>query len=86
MGYSTGCWVELHASVVTAITAQNPLAVSAVQRLSADTLEAQFDAVWSVLDVRAATLGSEQRGGYQPFDNVQWMSVLKSVAAYQMYL
>ena len=38
-----------------------------------------------VLDVRAETLLPEIRGGYRPYDNVQWMGVLRSVGAHQMY-
>lgn len=43
------------------------------------------DMTTRVLDVRAETLTPSAQAGYQPFDNVQWMGTLRSVAAYQMY-
>lgn len=43
------------------------------------------DMTLRILDVRSASLlpGAAQ---LRPFDNIQWMSVLKSLSAYQMYL
>jgi uncharacterized alpha-E superfamily protein len=41
-----------------------------------------------ILDVRSANLlpkGEESNVTLSPFDNIQWMSVLKSLTAYQMY-
>lgn len=37
-----------------------------------------------IIDVRSANL-LEEHEGLSPFDNIQWMSVLKSLSAYQMY-
>jgi hydroxymethylpyrimidine/phosphomethylpyrimidine kinase len=45
------------ASVVTAVTAQNTTAVTAVHEIPADVVAAQIDAVLSDLDVRAIKLG-----------------------------
>lgn len=41
------------ASVITAVTAQNTRAVTAVHSISLDVIEAQIEAVLSDLDVRA---------------------------------
>ena len=39
-----------------------------------------------IIDVRSASLLTEENiGGLRPFENIQWMSVLKSLTAYQMY-
>ncbi len=38
-----------------------------------------------ILDVRSATLLVPQAEDLTPFENIQWMSVLKSLSAYQMY-
>ena len=38
-----------------------------------------------IIDVRTATLIPDERTGLRPFENIQWMSVLKSLTAYQMY-
>lgn len=38
-----------------------------------------------IIDVRSADLLPEQGGGLRPFETIQWMSVLKSLSAYQMY-
>ena len=40
------------------------------------------DMTTRIIDVRSATLGVETSGAYQ---NIQWMSVLKSLSGYQMY-
>ena len=37
------------------------------------------------IDVRSASLLPEETSGLRPFENIQWMSVLKSLSAYQMY-
>lgn len=37
-----------------------------------------------IIDVRSANL-LEEHDGLTPFENIQWMSVLKSLTAYQMY-
>lgn len=37
-----------------------------------------------IIDVRSANL-LEEHEGLTPFENIQWMSVLKSLTAYQMY-
>lgn len=42
------------------------------------------DMTTRIVDVRSANLLSES-GGLKPFENIQWMSVLKSLTAYQMY-
>ena len=38
-----------------------------------------------IVDVRSADLLPDQGGGLRPFETIQWMSVLKSLSAYQMY-
>jgi uncharacterized alpha-E superfamily protein len=38
-----------------------------------------------IIDVRSANLLTEQLMESRPFENIQWMSVLKSLTAYQMY-
>jgi len=43
------------------------------------------DMTTRVLDVRAGNLLPDQSDELQPFEDIQWMSVLKSLAAYQMY-
>jgi uncharacterized alpha-E superfamily protein len=43
------------------------------------------DMTLRIIDVRSASL-LPHAGGLRPFENIQWMSVLKSLSAYQMYL
>ncbi len=43
------------------------------------------DMTTRIIDVRSATLLPEIADDRKPFDNLQWMSVLKSLTAYQMY-
>lgn len=43
------------------------------------------DMTTRIIDVRSASLLAEQREGLTPYENIQWMSVLKSLTAYQMY-
>jgi uncharacterized alpha-E superfamily protein len=43
------------------------------------------DMTLRILDVRSASL-LPHAGGLRPFDHIQWMSVLKSLSAYQMYI
>ena len=38
-----------------------------------------------IIDVRSATLLPDERSELLPFENIQWISVLKSLTAYQMY-
>lgn len=38
-----------------------------------------------IIDVRSANLLPNSSGELTPFENIQWMSVLKSLSAYQMY-
>lgn len=38
-----------------------------------------------IIDVRSADLIPEHGGRLRPFETIQWMSVLKSLSAYQMY-
>jgi len=38
-----------------------------------------------IIDVRSATLLPDETTGLRPFENIQWMSVLKSLSGYQMY-
>lgn len=38
-----------------------------------------------IIDVRSADLLPTEGGGLRPFETIQWMSVLKSLSAYQMY-
>jgi uncharacterized alpha-E superfamily protein len=38
-----------------------------------------------IVDVRSASLLPEDPTGLRPFENILWMSVLKSLTAYQMY-
>ena len=43
------------------------------------------DMTTRIIDVRSASLLPEETSGLRPFENIQWMSVLKSLTAYQMY-
>jgi len=43
------------------------------------------DMTTSIVDVRTADLLPEDAPELRPFDNIQWMSVLKSLTGYQMY-
>lgn len=43
------------------------------------------DMTTRILDVRTANLLPDDAPHLHPFDNIQWMSVLKSLTAYQMY-
>jgi uncharacterized alpha-E superfamily protein len=43
------------------------------------------DMTTRIIDVRSATLLPEMAEALTPFENLQWMSVLKSLTAYQMY-
>jgi len=43
------------------------------------------DMTTRLIDVRSASLLPELTGDLTPFENIQWMSVLKSLTAYQMY-
>ncbi len=43
------------------------------------------DMTTRIIDVRSASLLSEETPELRPFDNIQWMSVLKSMTGYQMY-
>lgn len=43
------------------------------------------DMTTRIIDVRAATLLPDMPEDLTPFENLQWMSVLKSLTAYQMY-
>lgn len=38
-----------------------------------------------IIDVRTANLLTDENLGLRPFENIQWMSVLKSLTGYQMY-
>jgi len=43
------------------------------------------DMTTRIIDVRSATLLPDMSEDLTPFENLQWMSVLKSLTAYQMY-
>lgn len=43
------------------------------------------DMTTRIIDVRSATLLPDMTDDLSPFENLQWMSVLKSLTAYQMY-
>ena len=43
------------------------------------------DMTTRIVDVRSASLLPEETSGLRSFENIQWMSVLKSLTAYQMY-
>jgi uncharacterized alpha-E superfamily protein len=43
------------------------------------------DMTTRIIDVRSANLLAEQPSDLAPFENIQWMSVLKSLTGYQMY-
>jgi len=43
------------------------------------------DMTTRIIDVRSASLLPDEASGLRPFENIQWMSVLKSLTAYQMY-
>jgi uncharacterized alpha-E superfamily protein len=43
------------------------------------------DMTTRIIDVRSASLLPEMQGASRTFENIQWISVLKSLTAYQMY-
>lgn len=43
------------------------------------------DMTTRIIDVRSASLIPSETSGLLPFENIQWISVLKSLTAYQMY-
>lgn len=43
------------------------------------------DMTTRIIDVRSADLLEEEHESLTPYENIQWMSVLKSLTAYQMY-
>lgn len=43
------------------------------------------DMTTRIIDVRSADLLEEEHENLTPFENIQWMSVLKSLTGYQMY-
>jgi uncharacterized alpha-E superfamily protein len=43
------------------------------------------DMITRIIDVRSANLLPRSPGELTPFENIQWMSVLKSLSGYQMY-
>ncbi len=43
------------------------------------------DMTTRIIDVRSATLLPDMSGDFSTFENLQWISVLKSLTAYQMY-
>ena len=43
------------------------------------------DMTTRIIDVRSADLVPSSEHGLSPFENIQWMSVLKSLTGYQMY-
>jgi uncharacterized alpha-E superfamily protein len=43
------------------------------------------DMTTRIVDVRSASLLPEETPELRPFENIQWMSVLKSLTAHQMY-
>lgn len=43
------------------------------------------DMTTRIIDVRSANLLEDIHEGLAPYENIQWMSVLKSLTAYQMY-
>lgn len=43
------------------------------------------DMTTRIIDVRSASLLPDMEDKHAPFDNIQWMSVLKSLSGYQMY-
>ncbi|MGD9385420.1 MAG: alpha-E domain-containing protein [Thioalkalispiraceae bacterium] len=43
------------------------------------------DMTTRIIDVRSADLLEEEHENLTPYENIQWMSVLKSLTAYQMY-
>lgn len=45
----------------------------------------QADMTTRILDVRSVPLLQDHDGSLSPFSNIQWMSVLRSLTAYQMY-
>lgn len=43
------------------------------------------DMTTRIIDVRSADLIEDEHEGLTPYENIQWMSVLKSLTGYQMY-
>jgi uncharacterized alpha-E superfamily protein len=53
--------------------------------LRAGRLLERGDMTARIVDVRSASLLPDEATGLLPFENIQWISVLKSLTAYQMY-
>jgi uncharacterized alpha-E superfamily protein len=78
--------VILGCQMVTGVTSGTMSRDSAYNFLRMGSFLERADMTSRILDVRTADLW--QKHGHvnlTPFDNIQWMSVLKSLTAYQMY-
>ena len=53
--------------------------------LTTGRLLERADMTTRIIDVRSASLLPHETPELRPFENIQWMSVLKSLTAYQMY-
>lgn len=53
--------------------------------LSTGRVIERADMTTRIIDVRSASLLPDETSTLRPFENIQWMSVLKSLTAYQMY-
>lgn len=80
----------LRAIVLGAQTCTGLLAGTMSHDVGYDFLKAgrnleRADMTSRIIDVRSADLLPAQGSGLRPFETIQWMSVLKSLSAYQMY-
>jgi uncharacterized alpha-E superfamily protein len=78
-------WTILGAQTITGMLAgtMNHNASYAFLRMGRNLERA--DMTTRIIDVRTANLLVEQPMDLAPFENIQWMSVLKSLTGYQMY-
>ncbi len=74
-----GC--QLHAGVVLGTMLHD----EGYAFLTLGKLIERADMTTRIIDVRSASLLPEETSGLRPYENIQWMSVLKSLAAYQSY-
>lgn len=71
--------------LVTGILEANMSRDTGFQLLRLGTKLEQADMTTRILDVRSVSLIRMRAEGLQPFENIQWMSVLRSLTAYEIY-
>jgi uncharacterized alpha-E superfamily protein len=80
--------VILGCQMVTGVTSGTMSRDAAYNFLRMGSFLERADMTSRILDVRTANLWQKQEQSnvnFTPFENIQWMSVLKSLTAYQMY-